>query len=217
MTIVVLGGGLAFVWTGITDPGGGVAGLMSSVLAGNLPKPKAGGTAAAQAASAVSAQNSASAGAAAEALGQGVGQVGGLIAQMQNGPGVQQSAVVRAAAGELGTPYVWGGGGANGPSNGGFDCSGLTQFAYHQAYGITIPRVAEGQRLAAQSISASQAAPGDLVFFGAPAYHVGIVAGGGQMIHAPHTGTVVKYEAISDVQPGPVNYGSFGQASGAAT
>jgi cell wall-associated NlpC family hydrolase len=45
-------------------------------------------------------------------------------------------------------------------------------------------------------VSAADAQPGDLVFFGSPAYHVGIYIGGGRMIAAPHTGTVVQIQAV---------------------
>jgi cell wall-associated NlpC family hydrolase len=77
----------------------------------------------------------------------------------------------------------------------GFDCSGLVMWAYSRV-GISLPHSAEGQRQMSQRISAGQAQPGDLVFFGIPAYHVGIYLGGGEMIDAPHTGTVVQIQAI---------------------
>ncbi|NEC04917.1 NlpC/P60 family protein, partial [Streptomyces sp. SID7909] len=56
--------------------------------------------------------------------------------------------VVSVARQAIGTPYVWAGGNSNGPTNGGFDCSGLTQFAYKKGAGIDIPRNSETQRLA---------------------------------------------------------------------
>ncbi|MBD2894406.1 hypothetical protein amrb99_33310 [Actinomadura sp. RB99] len=100
----------------------------------------------------------------------------------------------------LGKPYVWGGGDINGPTKGGFDCSGLTLYAVYHATGgqITIPRTSQQQQKdrRGKPVSRSQLQPGDLVFFstpiGAPPHHVGIYVGGGQMVHAPHTGTVVK-------------------------
>jgi cell wall-associated NlpC family hydrolase len=209
MTITVLGGGLAFLWVGITDPQGGLAGLMGSVMKGNLPKPHRGGQAAADALGAAMAQ-------AGSAAAGGGPYTGGTLGTTTLGS-AESNAVVAAAAHYLGTPYVWGGGGASGPSSGGFDCSGLTQYAYHAAYGITIPRVAATQQAMAQIVPAAQAQPGDLVFFGAPAYHVGINLDGKTMIHAPHTGTVVKTEAISDVQPGPVQFGRYSKAVGLST
>ncbi|GAA4490988.1 hypothetical protein GCM10023094_55100 [Rhodococcus olei] len=105
--------------------------------------------------------------------------------------------VVTAAREYLGTPYVWGGGGVAGPSSGGFDCSGLTSYAVHAATAgrVSLPRTSEEQWTVGAEIPIDQARPGDLVF-GAwgpngPG-HVGIYAGGGQMVHAPTTGDVVK-------------------------
>jgi hypothetical protein len=109
----------------------------------------------------------------------------------------------------LGKRYVWGGGNINGPTNGGFDCSGLTLYAVYHATGgkITIPRTSQDQQKdrRGKPVSRSQLQPGDLVFFsspvGAPPHHVGIYVGGGQMVHAPHTGTVVKV--------GPMDWDEF--------
>ncbi|MDL4770742.1 C40 family peptidase [Actinomadura xylanilytica] len=112
---------------------------------------------------------------------------------------------VRAALHWLGTPYSWGGGGPAGPSYGtaqgsgikGFDCSGLTQHAWAKA-GIRLPRIAADQFNAGPHIPRSRLQPGDLVFFATtPAnphtiHHVGIYLPQGRMIHAPHTGDVVR-------------------------
>ncbi|MGX6511016.1 NlpC/P60 family protein [Rhodococcus sp. SJ-2] len=95
----------------------------------------------------------------------------------------------------LGLPYVWGGGNIDGPSGGGFDCSGLTSFAMHAATGITLPRTSETQWNVGTEVPLSEALPGDLVFGNWQAAgpgHVGIYIGGGQMIHAPTTGDVVR-------------------------
>ena len=98
--------------------------------------------------------------------------------------------VVAAAQTQLGVPYLWGG-----TSPGvGLDCSGLTQFAYRQA-GISIPRVTYAQMGAGRSIPLSQIQAGDLVFY-SDGSHVGIYVGGGQIIHAPHTGAVVRYASL---------------------
>lgn len=111
--------------------------------------------------------------------------------------GSDNGQVVSAAREYLGTPYVWGGGGASGPSGGGFDCSGLTSYAIHAASGgkVTLPRTSEEQWTVGTEVPIDQAQPGDLVFgswwSGGPG-HVGIYAGGGQMVHAPTSGDVVK-------------------------
>ena len=95
-------------------------------------------------------------------------------------------AALRAALSRQGLPYVWG---ATGPST--FDCSGLVQWAFRQI-GIGMPRVAAAQQQVGQPVTADQAQPGDLVFFGDPAYHVGFYVGGGKFLEAPQSGDVVK-------------------------
>jgi cell wall-associated NlpC family hydrolase len=117
-------------------------------------------------------------------------------------------AIARSAAQYLGTPYSWGGGGAGGPSKGiaqgantvGFDCSGLTQYAYGKL-GITIPRVSGSQFNAGIKVNPNQAQAGDLVFFHPTSNgpgHVGIYLGNGTFIQAPQTGDVVKVSKLSD-------------------
>ncbi|CAH2717061.1 hypothetical protein BACCIP111895_04250 [Neobacillus rhizosphaerae] len=96
------------------------------------------------------------------------------------------STIIATAKQYLGVPYVWGG---TTPS--GFDCSGFTSYVY-RSVGINLPRVSRDQQNVGTRISPSQVQPGDLVFRGSPAYHVGIYIGGGQYIHAPQTGDVVK-------------------------
>jgi hypothetical protein len=105
--------------------------------------------------------------------------------------------VVAAAAAQVGWPYVWGG---ESRAEGGFDCSGLVDFAYSAA-GAPLPGrpTAAGLWQLAQHIPAAQLLPGDLVFAGAAAgapYHVGIYAGQGFVLAAPHTGAVVGYAPI---------------------
>ena len=139
------------------------------------------------------------------------------------GSGAAQVAI-QAALAEQGVPYSWGGGGAHGPTRGsccspsgqsgatvtGFDCSGLTQYAYAQA-GIVLPRTAAGQAGVGRRIPASAGLaglqPGDLVFFAyepgvdATIHHVGIYLGNGRMINAARPGTPVKIDPV-DGMPG---------------
>ncbi|GAA2773093.1 bifunctional lytic transglycosylase/C40 family peptidase [Kitasatospora cinereorecta] len=141
------------------------------------------------------------------------------------GASARGQAVIAAAQRQLGMPYSWGGGGTGGPSTGfcdgkngyldgvcqadhtvGFDCSGLSQYAYGQA-SVSIARTAQDQYDGAPtkiplSAGIGGLQPGDLMFFSLNPgsskgiYHVGIYLGGGQMINAPHTGANVRVEAV---------------------
>lgn len=197
VTLLVLGGGVVMVWTGITDPEKGLVGEIGRVLRGEKKPEKKRTVSGADLASAILAYDPG------DSMGAGGG---GGTAQVDFEGGAGAISVAKQA---IGTPYVWGGGNSTGPTKGGFDCSGLTQFAYKKGAGIDIPRTAEMQRLKAVKVSASQAVPGDEVFFGAPAYHCGIFLGNGQMVHAPYPGTKVRIEKVSNVQPGPITYGRF--------
>ncbi|MGI5271562.1 WXG100 family type VII secretion target [Nonomuraea sp. CA-218870] len=99
--------------------------------------------------------------------------------------------IVEAARLHLGKPYVWG---ANGPNA--FDCSGLVYYVLNQA-GIEIgDTTAAGYQASGKPVSTPQ--PGDMVFFGDPAGHVGVYIGNGQMIHAPNSTTVVQVANVAD-------------------
>jgi peptidoglycan DL-endopeptidase CwlO len=98
--------------------------------------------------------------------------------------------VVGIAMQYLGVPYVWGG-----SSPRGFDCSGLVMYVYGQI-GVSLPHSSYAQFNMGSPVSLSQLQPGDLVFF-TGASHVGIYIGGGQFIHAPHTGDVVKISSLT--------------------
>jgi peptidoglycan DL-endopeptidase RipA len=127
--------------------------------------------------------------------------------QNQAGGGDANAAAVaiNAAKNHLGLPYAWGGGGTYGPGPGldpdrgvvGFDCSGLTQYAYAQA-GISIPRNSRAQYAALPKVSSNALQPGDLVFWAndpsdpTTIYHVAIYLGGDQVIQAPQSGDVIK-------------------------
>jgi len=109
-----------------------------------------------------------------------------------------RAAVVQAASAQVGWPYVWGG---ESRAEGGFDCSGLIDYAFAAA-GATLP----GRPTAAdlwhmgQPIAIADLEPGDLVFLGAPSgapYHVGMYVGAGTVLAAPHTGAVVGYSPLA--------------------
>jgi cell wall-associated NlpC family hydrolase len=103
-------------------------------------------------------------------------------------------AAFSAAQGQLGKPYVYG---ASGPNA--YDCSGLTSWAYAQA-GVSIPRTSEAQAgIGTRIYNISDLQVGDLVFFYGDLHHVGLYAGNNTVLHAPHTGAVVRYESISDM------------------
>lgn len=111
---------------------------------------------------------------------------------------------------KAGSDYVWGGAS---DADGGYDCSGLVQWAYAQA-GVTVPRTAEEQWVGSVPIQAGELRPGDLIFFvntyevarpGGSSQavadqrvitHVGIYAGDGMMLHAPKEGDVVRLTAL---------------------
>ena len=105
-------------------------------------------------------------------------------------PSSQYSGVVGIAMRYLGTPYVWGG-----ASPSGFDCSGLVMYVYSQV-GVSLPHSSYAQYAAGVPVSYGDLQPGDLVFFDGLG-HVGIYVGGGNFIHAPHTGDVVKISSLS--------------------
>ena len=125
-----------------------------------------------------------------------------LLAGAKPGTG---SSAVQTATGFLGTPYRWGG-----SQPGGFDCSGLVSYVYGKL-GIKLPRVAADQATVGEYIAYADLQPGDAVFFADSSgyiHHEGIYIGGGQMVHSPHTGDVVK---VSDISTGYY----FGQFAGA--
>jgi cell wall-associated NlpC family hydrolase len=104
-------------------------------------------------------------------------------------------AVIAAASAQLGWPYLWGG---ESRAEGGFDCSGLIDYALAAAgFGVGRPTAAGLQRLTSQ-VPLAAVQPGDLVFVGDPAHHVGMVVAPGLAIEAPHTGAVVHYEPLAE-------------------
>ena len=110
---------------------------------------------------------------------------------------------IAAAQSKLGTPYRWGG-----TSPSGFDCSGLMLWSWAQV-GVSLPRTSGAQRAGTQRITREQLQPGDLVFHRIPVGHVGMYIGGGQMIHSPHSGDVVKISPIDRIG-GTMSFGRIG-------
>jgi peptidoglycan DL-endopeptidase CwlO len=106
-------------------------------------------------------------------------------------PDSRYGGVVGIAMQYLGVPYVWGG-----ASPSGFDCSGFSMYVFAQV-GVSRPHHAASQYGMGTPVSKDQLQPGDLVFFNGLG-HMGIYIGGGQFIHAPHTGDVVKISSLSD-------------------
>ncbi len=103
---------------------------------------------------------------------------------------------VRIAEQYLGVPYRWGGA----DPIGGFDCSGLTMYVYAQL-GIGLTHYTGSQFYEGMRVPPSRLLPGDVLFFEPSArgpQHEGIYIGGGQFIHAPHTGDVVKISSLAE-------------------
>ena len=113
-----------------------------------------------------------------------------LVPQAPPPDGSRASQVIAIAMQYLGIPYVWGGAS---PSQG-FDCSGLTTYVFGQI-GISLPHHAASQYGYGVPVSREDLQPADLVFFDGLG-HMGMYIGGGQFIHAPHTGDVVKISSI---------------------
>jgi peptidoglycan DL-endopeptidase CwlO len=111
-------------------------------------------------------------------------------------PAPRSGGVLGIAGSLAGIYYVYGG-----TTTAGFDCSGYTRYVFNKV-GISLPRTAEEQRQAVTSVSDPQ--PGDLVFFGAPAYHMGIYAGNGKMWDSPRSGKAI---ALRDIWSTTVTYG----------
>jgi len=102
-------------------------------------------------------------------------------------PSGRAAMAVAAARSMLGVPYV----AFQASPSRGFDCSGLTMWAWAQA-GVSLPHQSGMQYASNPHVPKDQAQPGDLVFFYSPISHVGMYIGGGMMIDAPHTGALVR-------------------------
>jgi len=125
---------------------------------------------------------------------------GGLldrIGEVGNRVEAKASQLVMGALGFLGVPYRRGGNSAET----GFDCSGFVRAMYEQTVGLVLPRRADQQAAATQTIDKQELQPGDLVFFNTMRHafsHVGIYVGDGKFIHSPRTGSQIRVEDMRD-------------------
>ena len=112
--------------------------------------------------------------------------------------------VIRRAMSQIGVPYSWGGGNANGASLGidqgadtvGFDCSGLILYAF-AGVGIKLDHYSGSQYNAGRKVPSSQMRRGDLIFYGPNAsQHEAMYLGDGMMLEAPYTGSQVKVSPV---------------------
>ncbi len=132
----------------------------------------------------------------AAAAGIPVGDSGSLPSAI-TGPNQAATVAIAAARTRLGLPYLWG---ATGPTR--FDCSGLMMWSYARA-GISLPRTSREQYAGLPHVALTDLQPGDLVFYATNTsdpgtiHHVAMYLGNGLVIHAPHTGDVVRYAPVN--------------------
>jgi cell wall-associated NlpC family hydrolase len=115
------------------------------------------------------------------------------LEQVRHTVAERTSNLVVNAMGFLGVPYRRGGNSAET----GFDCSGFVRAMYEQTIGLVLPRRANEQAAATQTIDKKDLQPGDLVFFNTMKRafsHVGIYVGEGKFIHSPKPGAQVRVE-----------------------
>ncbi len=120
-------------------------------------------------------------------------QLGDQIGHVRHSVGEKASELVVNAMGFLGVPYRRGGNTAET----GFDCSGFVRAMYQQTVGLILPRSADQQAAATQTIDKGELRPGDLVFFNTMRRafsHVGIYIGDNKFIHSPRSGSEVRVE-----------------------
>ncbi len=138
--------------------------------------------------------------------GQGGGGGGGDTGNPSNSSRVET--VINRAMSQLGTPYAWGGGDANGPTRGirdggvadshgdynkiGFDCSGLMIYAF-AGVGKALPHFTGYQYTSGPQFPVSSRKRGDMLFWPG---HVALYLGDGKMIEAPQSGDVVKISPV---------------------
>jgi len=104
------------------------------------------------------------------------------------------SKAAQAACSQIGKSYVFN---TSGPKT--FDCSGLTMYAWSQAGVKTLRHYTKWQYQDTKRVTRDQLRPGDLVFFYGDMHHMGMYVGNGWMVHAPHSGDVVRMKEISSM------------------
>jgi cell wall-associated NlpC family hydrolase len=117
--------------------------------------------------------------------------VGGYVPPVN---GSAAATAVAAAKSVVGVQYVWG----SADPDVGFDCSGLTMWAWAQA-GVSIPHSSAAQYSSLPHVALSDVQPGDLIFYFSPISHVAIYVGNGQIAHARHPGPggQVQYSSMT--------------------
>jgi cell wall-associated NlpC family hydrolase len=175
--LIAAGGVLA--WSGVNDPPGGPVAAVRDLLQGKLPTPG------------VQVSTQPVSGAVRDAL-NAVNEAAGAPRQGLQAAGAA-GRVVAVAQEYLGVPYVWAG-----ASKRGIDCSGLVLVAYRDGAGISLPHLATAQMARGKRVPIDQVQPGDLIGWGVPGNypHIALAVSGDRVIVAPHTGAVVRYEAL---------------------
>jgi cell wall-associated NlpC family hydrolase len=105
-------------------------------------------------------------------------------------PSAAAGSAVATALAQVGDPYVWG---STGPD--GFDCSGLTSYAFAAA-GVALPHSSRAQSALGQDVARADLQPGDLVFYYSPISHVAIYIGDGLIVHARTFGQPVSVTSV---------------------
>lgn len=121
----------------------------------------------------------------------------GLVAAAGLSACTPAQGAIAAARSQIGMPYVRGG---DSPSEGGFDCSGLTSYAWKQA-GVTLPRTSSAQYAWTERITKAELQPGDLVFYSSSRStssisHVALYAGDGKIIQARRPGVPLSEDDL---------------------
>ncbi len=120
----------------------------------------------------------------------GPAPVAAPVAAPAAAPTAAAQIAVDTALAQVGDAYVWGGTGPNG-----FDCSGLTMYAYAAA-GVALPHSSKAQSKLGRPVSRAELQPGDLVYFYEPVSHVGLYIGDGKMVHARTFGQPVAVTTV---------------------